>query len=131
MPPRRSKVDPRFSRKTNPEKIISRNMLQDFQIEGSRGKEVIEQMLQQKVEKASRVGLIQLGNIISGLIDVKISRNHKRKKDLIIKWFDENADLIEPLVPKIKVDFVDLNDLQVEHEVLDDNNIDMNLGIDV
>lgn len=38
------------------------------------------------------------------MIGVRFTRNEKRLKNLVIKWFDDNASLIEPLKANIIID---------------------------
>ncbi|KAK8893000.1 hypothetical protein M9Y10_030256 [Tritrichomonas musculus] len=105
MPPRKAKVPPSLSRKNNPEKVVTMNLLNGFTIAGSRGEAIIEEILQQKIKKASLNGLIQLGSIIGDLIGIKLPRNYKRKKDLIVKWFEEHEELITPYLSYLRVEF--------------------------
>lgn len=109
---RKSKVTPELSRKYNTEKILARNLLEDFTASGSRGEALIEQILHQEIRKASRTGLIQLGSIVGELIGKKFPRNYTRKRDLIVKWFEDNEVLIRPFVSHLRVEFCDLDEEQ-------------------
>ena len=46
------------------------------------------------------------------MINVNLTRNEKRRKGLIVKWFNDNASKIEPIKSTIKVDFIDLNQIK-------------------
>lgn len=104
MPPKRhSRTPPFLSRRINSEKIVTRNLLNGFVSKGSRGENLIEEMISLPIKKISLTGLIQIANIVSNLINVKLERNYKRKKALIIKWFQENEELIIPIKNCLKI----------------------------
>lgn len=104
MPPKRhSRVPSNLSRSINSEKIVTRNLLNGFVSKGSRGEKLVEEIISHPIKKISLTGLIQVANIVSNLINVKLERNYKRKKALIIKWFQENEELIIPIKKCLKI----------------------------
>lgn len=64
--------------------------------------------------------LVSFGSVISELLNIEFPRNYKRNKNLLIKWFDMNIDLIEPYASKITLEFDndsdDGDDDEQEHE---------------
>jgi hypothetical protein len=46
----------------------------------------------------SQEQLQSLAQIMSGLTHFDLSREFKRRKQMLIKWFDENWDVIGPLI---------------------------------
>lgn len=107
MHPKKFKGNPDQSRLINPEKVVAKYLLGDFKPKGSRGETLIREIFKQKVEKISQPALISAAELISLMIGVKLTRNEKRLKSLVIKWFNDNASLIEQFKNYIIVDFVD------------------------
>lgn len=106
MPPKKKSKDTHeFSRKFNTEKALAKKLLEDFNAKGSRGEALIEQILHRDIKTISRNGLIGLGTIISGYTGINFPRNNTRKRDLIIKWFDDNELIIRPIAHNITVEF--------------------------
>lgn len=104
MPPKKNpKVASNLSRKYNTEKEIAKNLLDGFITKGSRGEILIEQILGTQINKISLVALIQISRVISELADIKFPRNYKRKKDLIVKWFTDNGDIIDSYKQHIQI----------------------------
>lgn len=97
------KATSNLSRKYNTEKAIARNLLDGFITKGSRGENLIEQILGTQINKVSLVALIQISRVISELTDIKFPRNYKRKKDLIVKWFSDNGDIIDSYKQYIQI----------------------------
>ena len=112
MPPRRLKIDPRLDRNKNSEKKIASVLMDDFDIKGSKGKALLEEIFQQDLKNISQSGLKVFGELVGKLINVNLTRNEKRRKGLIVKWFNDNASKIEPIKSTIKVDFIDLNQIK-------------------
>ena len=104
MPPKKNPKTPiHLSRKLNTEKTIAKNLLDGFVAKGSRGEIIIEQILGAKINQISLTALIQIARVISELSDVKFPRNYKRKKDLIVKWFTDNGDVIHSYTKYIQI----------------------------
>lgn len=118
---RKPKVPVEFSRNKNSEKVVTRNLLDGYKAEGSRGEALIEQIMKTKLKKASRVGLIQIGSMLGELIGIKFPRNFKRRRDLIVKWFEDNEELILPYIPFLTIEFRDVNVLAAKGSDSDDN----------
>lgn len=96
MPPKGYlKVPLKLSRKNNTEKEVAQNLLDNFIAKGSKGEALIEKIIGLKINQISLTGLIQISRLVSELADIKFPRNYKRKKDLIIKWFDDNSSIID------------------------------------
>ena len=102
-PKKNPKATSNLSRKYNTEKAIARNLLDGFITKGSRGENLIEQILGTQINKVSLVALIQISRVISELTDIKFPRNYKRKKDLIVKWFTDNGDIIDSYKQYIQI----------------------------
>lgn len=96
MPPKRrkAKVPADLSRCHNSEKVVTMNLLGNFVVQGSRGEKLIEEILGTSLKDVSRNGLIRVAMIVSKLIQQKFPRNFGRRKDLIVKWFQDNEELI-------------------------------------
>lgn len=123
MPPRRLKIDPRLDRTKNSEKKIASVLMDDFDIKGSKGKALLEEIFQQDLKNISQSGLKVFGELVGKLINVNLTRNEKRRKGLIVKWFNDNASKIEPIKSTIKVDFIDLNqnkEIELTNDDLDE-----------
>lgn len=101
--PKFSKVPPGLSRNCNPEKVVTRNLLNGFVAKGSRGEQIIEEILGCTINKVSLNALITIGELLSDLTKVKLERNYKRKKDLIVKWFNDNEQRISYYKPYVKI----------------------------
>lgn len=69
----------------------------------SRGYELLKQIMREPITIQA---LLSLAFVISNYIGVKISRDYMRRKELVIKWFDETVDLWEPLLPYIRLEYV-------------------------
>ena len=78
------------------EKEKTKKLLDGFNPKGSRGEILVHKLL--PVERASQNLLISVAQIISSLIGKKLKRDYKRKKTLLIKWFDDNYDIINTLI---------------------------------
>lgn len=100
---RKSRVPTCFSRTFVPERIISMNLLDGFVVQGSRGQKLIEDITGVPLDCISKTGLCKVASIISQLIETNLSRNIYRRKDLMVKWFQDNEEKIEPYKPYICV----------------------------
>lgn len=97
------KIPPEFSRNYNPEKVVTKNLLKGFVAKGSKGEKIIEEILGCPIKEISFCALITLSEILSDLAKVRLERNYKRKKDLIVKWFNDNEQTIKRYKPYIKI----------------------------
>lgn len=97
------RVPSKISRKINTEKEVANNLLDGFIARGSKGELLIERVIGIKINQITLTGLTQIAKFISELSDTKFPRNYKRKKDLIVKWFDDNHDIIESYISNIQI----------------------------
>ena len=101
-----SKVDKKISRRHASEKAVAQNLLGDFVVKNSRGLKLIESMMgEESFDTVSRNSLLSLTTVISKFIEVPFPRNYSRRKALIVKWFDDNADEIEKAKQYIFTEF--------------------------
>ncbi|KAK8865058.1 hypothetical protein M9Y10_010588 [Tritrichomonas musculus] len=100
---RKPRVPACFSRTFVPERVVSMNLLDGFVAQGSRGEKLVEEMVGMPLENISKNGLCKLAVIVSHLIDIKLPRNIYRRKDLMVKWFQDNEDKINVYKPFICV----------------------------
>ena len=77
-------------------------MLGNFNAKKSRGYQLILTILSEPISLAS---LISLATLLSFLIEIPFSRDYTRRKDLVIKWFDDNYDYIFPFKDKIQANY--------------------------
>lgn len=107
MYPRNFKGNRNTSRLINTEKDVSIYLQGDFDPRGSQGEALIQDIFKQNLRKISKASLVTVAIIIGDIIGVKLTRNEKRKKDLVIKWYNDHSTLIEPLKSNIVIDFVE------------------------
>lgn len=130
MKKKRSKVPPGLSRKMNSEKAVAKNLLNNFVAKGSKGQTLIEDMLGFPITQISLKALINFAILVSGLCDIKFERNYKRKKDLIVKWFNDNEEFIVPFKNYFKV-IADDNDDDQNEEEKGQNNLVFNFSNEI
>ncbi|KAK8892758.1 hypothetical protein M9Y10_029999 [Tritrichomonas musculus] len=92
---RKSRVPNNLSRSHVSERVVAMNLLNGFKAQGSRGEKLIVEITGIPLECISKRALSKLAYTFSVLIEIKISRNLCRKKDLIVKWFNDNEDKIK------------------------------------
>lgn len=105
IPSGRIRVEPNFSRKINTERAVAKNLLNGFIMKGSNGEKLIEEIIGVQINKISLTALIEISKLISDLTNIKFPRNYKRKKDLIVKWFDDNIDTIKSVKDYIHINY--------------------------
>lgn len=88
------------------ERGVAQALLGDFDPEKSKGMKVVMKFFDNKI---SVNRLISLGTILSQMLNLEFPRNYKRNRDLLVKWFDMNLEIIEPNLDKITIVF-DEND---------------------
>ena len=81
------------SRKLLGENGVTRELLGDFQPEGSRGQLFLERYFDKQHFQVQE--LKALASIFSRLCNVPFPRDYTRTKALLIKWFDMNIDIFE------------------------------------
>ena len=98
----KTKNDPPKRRKGVSESKRADAMLGNFDAKKSRGYQFILGILSEPISLSS---LISLATIISFLSGIPFSRDYTRRKDLVIKWFDDNYDDIFPFKDKIHANY--------------------------
>lgn len=48
--------------------------------------------------------LLSLAEVLASQIGIKVDREAKRRKEVLIKWYDENIDTIVDIMPRIKLE---------------------------
>ena len=95
IPKRKTRIANELSRHFVPERIVSKNLIGDFDVDKSEGKALIEDLFGTTLNNISLTALVSLSKILSQLINIKLERNIYRRKVLIVKWFDINQDEIK------------------------------------
>lgn len=90
---RARRVPKEFSRSSNSEKDVIKNLINGFEPRNSRGAEYLKYLTDKEIEDLSKYNIVCLGKIIASYYDIKFSRNHQRSKILAIKWFDEHFEM--------------------------------------
>lgn len=65
--------------------------------------------------KVSKQELLSIGRVISHELNIPLTREYKRRKIMMIKWFDENIDKIENFFRNNLI-VVDDNDNSIEFD---------------
>ena len=47
--------------------------------------------------------LVSIASVVAGVLGIKLDRDAKRRKKVLIKWFEENWTIIAPILPKIQL----------------------------
>ena len=98
--------DKKISRRHSTEKAVAQNLLGDFEVKNSRGLSIIEAFMGENAfESISRNSLLSLTTILSKLTQIPFPRNFSRRKALIVKWFDDNAEELEVAEKFVFVEF--------------------------
>lgn len=90
------------SRSQYTEREVAEKILGDFDPEHSRGMEFILRVFNNKYT-VNR--LVAYGKVISRNLNIKFPRNYRRNKDLLIKWYDMNLDVIEPFSHNVTINY--------------------------
>lgn len=77
------------------ERDISDQHMGEFRPEGSRGLAFLNERYQGS--SLTRKSLIHLAMMFSVIGNLQFPRDFKRRRNLIVKWFDDNIDILEPL----------------------------------
>ena len=88
-------------RSSHAERERTQFLLGDFQAQGSAGLELLHSLYPFEL---SRSALISLATVFSELIDVPLERDIKRRKELLIKWFDVNISAVKPWAARMTLD---------------------------
>jgi hypothetical protein len=82
------------SRTTTSERDIAEFQLGDFNPELSRGMSLARMVLPEG-ELTRRI-LFSWATLLAGLAHLRLPRNSTRRRDLLIKWLDDNYDELKP-----------------------------------
>jgi hypothetical protein len=55
-------------------------------------------------DSLSQSELLSLAEVISSEVGLKVDREAKRRKEVLIKWFDENYPAIEDLLDRLRLE---------------------------
>jgi hypothetical protein len=83
------------------ERAIAEMRLGEFSAQGSRGLQLLQQMFPRS--DMTRRSMYSLATILGALANVPLERDFSRRKELIIKWFDDNYDALEPFLRFIEL----------------------------
>jgi hypothetical protein len=84
------------SRTTTSERDIADFHLGDFNPELSRGMSLARMVLPEG--ELTRRLLFSWASLLAGISHLRLPRDSTRRRDLLIKWLDENYDTLEPFV---------------------------------
>ena len=76
------------------EREIADLRLGTFIAEGSRGMQLLQRIYPRG--ELTRRSLYSFASLLAALSGVKLARDFTRRKDLLIKWLDDNYDDLEP-----------------------------------
>ncbi|OHT11003.1 hypothetical protein TRFO_19497 [Tritrichomonas foetus] len=86
------------------EKDIARILLGDFKPEGSRGLQLLRMVAPKDITRES---LIALCKSLSFFSHIRLERNYTRRRDLLIKWCDDNYDSLLPFFEQLEFTFTE------------------------
>jgi hypothetical protein len=78
-----------------------------FSADGSRGLRFLERIC--PGHNLTRESLVALGRVFSLISGVKFPRDFTRRRILVIKWFDDNIDGLEPVGSILQLDATFVN----------------------
>lgn len=90
------------NRGTYTERQITELILGNFQAEGSRGYEFLVNFFGRR-NQVTVNRLRSLSMVLSRVINIPISRNEKRDRRLLIRWFDIHLDQIEEVIDHVQM----------------------------
>ena len=56
---------------------------------------------------------MSLGIVVSHELNIKLNREYKRHKDMMIKWFEENLDRFKEIIAFIEIDDTQGNPIEL------------------
>ena len=83
------------------ERQIAEYRQNGFNPEGSRGKQLLDNLYPGEMTRRSLYSFTTLWAALAG---IKLQRDFTRRKDLLIKWIDDNYDKIQPYAQFFKLD---------------------------
>jgi hypothetical protein len=93
----------RLSRGLHKEKDVADALTGTFNPSESRGLHLIERLSAGK--ELSREQMIGLAHIFSVLAKIDFPRDFTRRRDLLVKWFDDHFEVLEPFATVIHLHF--------------------------
>jgi hypothetical protein len=85
------------SRTTMTEHDVAQVHLGNFNADGSRGM-TLARMILPEGELTRRL-LFSLASLLAGISHQRLPRDSTRRRDLLVKWLDDNCDLLSPYIP--------------------------------
>lgn len=85
--------------------LMSEKQIADFRQgrfvpDGSRGKSLLENLYDGELTRRS---LYSFTTLLAALAGIKLPRDFTRRKDLLIKWLDDNYDKVQPYAQFFKL----------------------------
>lgn len=62
--------------------------------------------------KLNQNKLLSLAEVVSNHLNIELYREYKRRKEMLIKWFDENLDIVWPFIES-HVTILDVNNNKI------------------
>jgi hypothetical protein len=84
------------------ERDIADFRLGDFRAENSRAAERLRALYPHG--DLTRRSLCSVASLIAALADVKLARDFTRRRELLIKWFEDNYEALEPYLAFFELD---------------------------
>lgn len=75
--------------------------LKGFSVKNSFGWKIICDFYGPNLNQAE---LLSLAEVLAQQLNLKVDREAKRRKEVLIKWFDENIGVIQPILPLVKLE---------------------------
>ena len=79
------------------EHLMVKIRLQDFVADNSRG---VEMLTKKFGDVPNQHELFSLARVLSSKLDIFLDREASRRKAVLLKWYDENVDKIQPYLEK-------------------------------
>jgi hypothetical protein len=86
---------PISDRANKAESEVSNDHVGDFVAEGSRGMKFLDKLCPGQI--LTREALVALAKVFAAIAQVPFYRDFTRRRVLVIKWFDDNIDKLEPV----------------------------------
>jgi hypothetical protein len=83
------------------EREVADFRLGQFSATGSRGLDFLRQAF--PTGELTRRSMYSLATVLAALASVRLERDFARRKELLIKWFDDNLEALEPFLPFVEL----------------------------
>jgi hypothetical protein len=93
----------RLSRSLHKEKEVADALIGAFDSSESRGLHLIRRLSIGK--ELSKEQMIGLAHVFSVLAKIDFPRDFTRRRDLVVKWFDDHFEALEPLATVVHLHF--------------------------